>query len=721
MSVINTNINALAAQGSLSNVNKKMSMSMERLSTGLRINSAKDDAAGLAITNRMTSQIRGYAVAIRNSNDGISMTQTAEGALGQIGDILQRMRELAVQSSNGSNSAENRTAIQAEVSQLKAEINNIAKKTNHNDIKLLDGSAGNIVLQTGVNTGDTMAMKFDSAQAKDLGIGTPLALTSLGGSNSTGIARGDLLINGVLVDQSLAQDDNLSSSGNIGSAIAKAAAINKVSNLTGVVASVNETKVYGAAMSTTANVTSGTISINGVSTSNLSIGASATTGTVRGMVVDAINAISAQTGVVASDGGDDNHGVVLTAADGRNIVVATGGSASPATFGVRAAGTYVGTYSLTSVDGSDIQLSAQVGKTIANADLKAGTYQANVAQFVTGYRTPNAIASGAAAAPTALQATDLKINGIAVEAALTSDDTATFETTTSATKVSSAIATAAAINRVKDLTGVTAKANANVLVGTGFATNLTTTAATSSTSIFLNGVTISANVTADTTRADLVNLINLKTGQTGVVASDNGDGLTLVAEDGRTISLGVDNGGTVNATAVAAIGMATVNGVAALSSASATSVGSMAFIASVTLQSDKTFTVESGSSGNSDFGTLGFVQGTYGGSSDMLNVEHLDVSTQSGAMVAISAIDSAINQVSMQQARAGAYQNRLDAVVNNLTESNQNMSASRSRILDTDYAQETTSLAKSQIISQAATAMLAQANQAGQSVLALLK
>ena len=147
----------------------------------------------------------------------------------------------------------------------------------------------------------------------------------------------------------------------------------------------------------------------------------------------------------------------------------------------------------------------------------------------------------------------------------------------------------------------------------------------------------------------------------------------------------------------------------------------MSFISTVTLQSDKSFTVESGSSGNSDFGTLGFVQGTYGGSSDMLNVEHLDVSTQSGAMVAISAIDSAINQVSMQQARAGAYQNRLDAVVNNLTESNQNMSASRSRILDTDYAQETTSLAKSQIISQAATAMLAQANQAGQSVLALLK
>jgi flagellin len=440
------------------------------------------------------------------------------------------------------------------------------------------------------------------------------------------------------------------------------------------------------------------------------------------MVIDAINAISAQTGVVASDGGDDNHGVVLTAADGRNITTAFTSTLNAGLTGVRAGDTYVGTYSLTSVDGSDIQLSAQVGGTIANADLKAGTYQANTAQFVSGYRTPTAITSGAAVAPTALQATDLKINGIAVGAALSTDDTATFETTTSATKVSSAIATAAAINRVKDLTGVTAKANANVLVGTGFATGVSTTTV-ASTSIFLNGVTISANVTVDTTRADLVNLINLKTGQTGVVASDNGSGLTLVAEDGRTISLGTDNAGAAGgaASAGAAIGMAYINGVAALATTSATTGGSMAFVASVTLQSDKAFQVESGSDGNTDFGTLGFVQGTYGGSSDMLNVERLDVSTQSGAMVAISAIDSAINQVSLQQSRAGAYQNRLDAVVNNLTESNQNMSASRSRILDTDYAQETTSLAKSQIISQAATAMLAQANQAGQSVLALLK
>jgi len=152
MSVINTNIKALNAQASAANVDRKLTTSMERLSTGLRINSAKDDAAGLAISNRMTSQIRGYAVAIRNSNDGISMAQTAEGALGQVTDMLQRMRELAVQAGNGAMSASDRQSLQLEVDQMKQQINNVADQTNHNNIKLLDGSAGKITLQTGVRS-----------------------------------------------------------------------------------------------------------------------------------------------------------------------------------------------------------------------------------------------------------------------------------------------------------------------------------------------------------------------------------------------------------------------------------------------------------------------------------------------------------------------------------------------------------------------------------------
>ena len=148
MSVINTNVKALAAQASMSNVNKSMETAMERLSTGIRINSAKDDAAGLAIALRMTADIRGMAVAIRNANDGISLTQTAEGSLGQINDMLQRMRELAVQSANGTASADNRAASQLEVTQLKQEIDNIASRTNFNGIKLLDGTAAKLNLQT---------------------------------------------------------------------------------------------------------------------------------------------------------------------------------------------------------------------------------------------------------------------------------------------------------------------------------------------------------------------------------------------------------------------------------------------------------------------------------------------------------------------------------------------------------------------------------------------
>jgi flagellin len=165
-----------------------------------------------------------------------------------------------------------------------------------------------------------------------------------------------------------------------------------------------------------------------------------------------------------------------------------------------------------------------------------------------------------------------------------------------------------------------------------------------------------------------------------------------------------------------------VNGIATTYTAtSAAATGKMAFVSTVSLTSNNPFTLNSASSGNANIALLGISSGTFGGSPNSMSVDKLDVTTASGSMAAIATIDGAIKQVSAQQAKAGAYQNRLESVVSNLTESNQNMSASRSRILDTDYASETTNLAKSQIISQAATAMLAQANQSGQSVLALLK
>jgi len=155
---INTNIASINAQRNLSLSASSLATSMQRLSSGLRVNSAKDDAAGLAISERMNTQVKGLTVAARNANDGISLAQTAEGALGKVGDMLQRMRELAVQASNATNSKSDRTALQAEMTQLGAEIDRVAKQTNFNGQKILDGSFAGAVFQVGANSGDNVTL-----------------------------------------------------------------------------------------------------------------------------------------------------------------------------------------------------------------------------------------------------------------------------------------------------------------------------------------------------------------------------------------------------------------------------------------------------------------------------------------------------------------------------------------------------------------------------------
>ena len=155
---INTNIASINAQRNLTLSGSSLNTTMQRLSSGLRVNSAKDDAAGLAIAERMNTQVRGLTVASRNANDGISLAQTAEGALGKVGDMLQRMRELAVQASNATNSDSDRKALQSEVSQLSAEIDRVAKQTNFNGQKILDGSFAGAVFQVGANSGDNVTL-----------------------------------------------------------------------------------------------------------------------------------------------------------------------------------------------------------------------------------------------------------------------------------------------------------------------------------------------------------------------------------------------------------------------------------------------------------------------------------------------------------------------------------------------------------------------------------
>jgi flagellin len=178
---------SLTAQRNLSSSQNTLATSMQRLSSGLRVNSAKDDAAGLAIAERMNAQTRGLNVAARNSNDGISLAQTAEGALGKVGDMLQRMRELAVQSANATNSADDRTALQSEVGQLRDEINRVAKQTSFNGTKLLDGSFSAATFQIGANSGEAITIAALTNASTD-----GLSNVDYGAGNVTDVSTGTI-------------------------------------------------------------------------------------------------------------------------------------------------------------------------------------------------------------------------------------------------------------------------------------------------------------------------------------------------------------------------------------------------------------------------------------------------------------------------------------------------------------------------------------------------
>jgi len=171
MTVIGTNVAAMRAQAASSSASRQLGESMERLSSGKRINSAKDDAAGLAIATKMTAQIRGLNAAARNANDGVSLAQTAEGALGQISNIVQRIRELAVQSTNGTVTDADRAGLDNESRALLDQIDTIAQKTNFNGVNLLDGSNSSITIQTGTGATDTVSIALQDTQSTSLGVG----------------------------------------------------------------------------------------------------------------------------------------------------------------------------------------------------------------------------------------------------------------------------------------------------------------------------------------------------------------------------------------------------------------------------------------------------------------------------------------------------------------------------------------------------------------------
>jgi flagellin len=186
MTVINTNVSAMRAQNSSRIANNMLGTAMERLSSGKRINSAKDDAAGLAIATRMDAKVRGLNAAVRNANDGISLAQTAEGALSEISNILVRMRELAVGSANGTQGADDRTASQTEITALIAQIDDISGRTDFNGTSLLDGTAA-IDIQTGVNSGETVNITIADASSTGLAVGGVSVATQAGASSALSV------------------------------------------------------------------------------------------------------------------------------------------------------------------------------------------------------------------------------------------------------------------------------------------------------------------------------------------------------------------------------------------------------------------------------------------------------------------------------------------------------------------------------------------------------
>jgi flagellin len=675
--VINTNLLALNTQRQLSKSSITQQNAMARLSSGLRINSAKDDAAGLAISDRITSQTRGIAVAVRNLGDGISLAQTAEGALGSIGTNLQRIRELALQSANGANTEVDRKAIQVEVQQLKDEIQSVSDRTNFNGRKLLDGSFGSATLQTGANVGETISVSLSGARTDQLGAGTSAgvstvqaSLAAVGGSTAraTTMAANDIIINGVAVGAALAGKDGSSSTLPASSGIAVAAAINLVSDTSGVTAIVNATSARG---SSTASVTTAaaSVTINGVSITINGTGVAANLMTDLHSVADQINLNKDQTGVVASV--DDNNpgaGVMLTAADGRNINV--GGAVTG--YGLAAATTYFGGVTLVSNAGEDITVTSATGNSLENVGIETGTYSANKATAVSANLSGSSMLAG-----------DLVVNGVTIGASQASYDNASYGTA----RAMSAIAVASTINLASASTGVTATAGPTTL--TSGAVAASTAAAFS-----INGVSFTVAAGATTSTSEQVGLyvdaINSKSSQTGVRAVVNSaTAYTLVADDGRNIVT----------TAAGGLSAAVTTGTVRLTSGDKIDI------------STKTGTIANS----------GFTVGSYGSNSSGQFVKDIDVSTVTGATKALNAIDNALANVNSQRANMGAMQNRLDSTISNLQLNAENLTAANSRIKDADFAMETGELSRSQILQQAGTAMLAQANSSSQGVLSLLR
>ena len=735
MPVINTNVKALMANASLQANERPLSVAMEQMSTGKRINSSRDDAAGMAIASWMNAEIRSLNQAVRNAGDAVSLLQTADGATAEISNMLQRMREISVLSVNDTFNGVQRGFMDMEFQQLKKQIVQIANNTEWNGFPILNGS-------TGVPIGH---------QSKATGTGT--FGTSL--AELPVITATDMSINGIAIGIPSASDDALTnwvagSDGRAYSAIARAAAINAKTPTTGVRAIAQPTLLTGTAMVVGTAVSTGTLTINGKSTTISTV--INDTSRTRDQIVRAINAMTPDTGVIAKDTGQDVNGILLTATDGRNIQVTL--ASTDANFAARTglkAGIQTGGIALTTERDNPLKITSPSGYIsrwgLSTGDFSAPTTRAMVLQR--SVSSPNTTY-------TPLNAGDLVINGFAIRATVDSDDAVSVAKSgvgsiDSSDKRSSAIALAMAINDRKSQTNVTALAQGPLLQGVAM------TMANGTTSLLINSSTVSVTLSAGQTAAQrlsaVLTAVNAGVDTHGVKATLNDlGGVNLTTVDGRNLSIQIGLG--------AGMSNADLGLNADIPSSSVAPPGYRTYYGSVTLESRQPFTMTPGVNGyssTSNFKALGFLEGHYGFEStgqlsfqvgarryQTINIDMPDFGSQGGltglitadaqlgtpivgiatpesATKSIELLDRVMQKVNESRATMGAVTNRLNHAMDNITNVSMNTSNSRSKIEDTDYSLASSDLARAQIIQQAATAVLAQANASQQIVLKLLQ
>ncbi|MBT3197207.1 MAG: flagellin, partial [Gammaproteobacteria bacterium] len=521
--VINTNVASLGAQRHISTAVREQSEAMERLSSGKRINSARDDAAGLGISNRMTSQIRGLDQAVRNANDGISLIQTAEGALDQTTNILQRMRELSVQSANGTyNDSENRASLDAEFKQLQDEIDRIAEDTKFNGQSLLDGKMTNIDLQIGADSNQTVSFGIDDMGSKSLGmgststdmVGTAMVLTAASafataGSADVSIGYNDVSING----QSIIKPGGTEFVPSADSMDNLVNAIND--NVNGVTATL---------IGTAERQITGDGNISG--TDEITVTLTMADDTVQSFKIRDANTVD---DIVTKLNDTANGSFTASVSDSKFMVSAEGVKNISVTDGGSAIGGNISANSslaLTSDNGDPITI--ERGTTGSYLDLAAlGFRESTEAGTIEG--------SGITAASTVWGAGDLNINGVGIEESTTASSLAT--------KVD-------AINAVSDQTGVTA--NTFVTAELDFST----AGAYSGVALMINGVSADA-ASAGATIADIAQNINDKTDLTGIKATVSGQTIQL---EGNSASLQIAGNSAVSIENTTAISITVTKG-----------------------------------------------------------------------------------------------------------------------------------------------------------------